>query len=88
MNKVSQRFEWSDGFTADMQEAFDADGFLVIDGFASPDSCDKLLAQSKKLIDGFDAKAHSVAFSASGQTHAASDYFKNSATDILTLTFL
>ena len=82
MNKVAKRFEWSDGFTTAMQEAFEADGFLVIDGFASPNSCDKLLAQSKTLIDGFDAKAHSVAFSATGQTHAASDYFTNSATDI------
>ena len=82
VNKFPKRFEWSDGFTLAMQEAFEADGFLVIDEFSSPDSCDKLLAQSKTLIDGFDAKAHSVAFSATGQTHAASDYFTNSATEI------
>ena len=82
INKSPKRFEWSDGFTVAMQEAFEADGFLVIDGFASPDSCDKLRAQSKTLIDGFDANAHSVAFSATGQTHAASDYFTNSATEI------
>ena len=81
-HKSPKRFEWSDGFTVAMQEAFEADGFLVIDRFASPDSCDRLLAQSKTLIDGFDAKAHRVAFSATGQTHAASDYFTNSATDI------
>ena len=80
--KSPKRFKWFDGFTVAMQEAFEADGFLVIDRFASPNSCDRLLAQSKTLIDGFDAKAHSVAFSATGQTHAASDYFTNSATEI------
>ena len=82
MNKFAKRFDWSDGFTPAMQEAFEADGFLVIDGFASTDSCDKLLDQSEKLINKFDAKAHSVAFSATGQTHAASDYFTKSATNI------
>ena len=82
ISRFAKRFEWSDGFTTAMQEAFEADGFLVIDGFASTDSCDKLLDQSEKLINKFDAKAHSVAFSATGQTHAASDYFIKSATDI------
>ena len=77
-----KRFNWSGEFTESMQGAYQADGFLVIDNFATHETCDKLMKQSEVLIEGFDAEAHKVAFSATGQTHAASDYFKNSATDI------
>ena len=33
-------------------------------------------------IDGFDADAHKIVFSADGQSHAASDYFMKSASNI------
>ncbi len=82
VDKHPKRFDWSGKFTASMQEAYEADGFLVIDGFVSHAGCDNLLEQSDKLIEGFDAEAHRVAFSATGQTHSSSDYFTNSATDI------
>ncbi len=82
VNEIPTRFNWSGIFTESMQGAYRADGFLVIDNFASHETCDKLMNQSDALIEGFDAEAHRVAFSATGQTHAASDYFKNSATDI------
>ena len=82
VNENPKRFNWSGEFTASMQGAYQADGFLIIDNFATHETCDKLMNQSDALIEGFDAEAHRVAFSATGQTHAASDYFKKSAIDI------
>ena len=78
-----RRFHWAKISSANMQaelsEAFSKDGFLIIDGFASNEDCKALKDQAEVLIDGFDERAHQVVFSASGQSHAASDYFMNSA---------
>ena len=80
--KNPKRFNWSGEFTSSMQKAYADDGFLVIDEFVTTSVCEKLLKQSDKLIDDFNVEAHRVAFSATEQTHAASEYFNNSATDI------
>lgn len=76
------RFEWNGRFDAEMASAWVRDGYLVLDGFVGADDCASMRRQARTLIDGFDADAHRVVFSAKGQSHAASDYFMNSAANI------
>jgi len=71
------------GFDADkMRACFKQDGFLLIDHFATDEECASLRHRADQLIENFDAEANSIVFSASGQSHAASDYFMESAADI------
>ena len=81
-----RRFTWPDEkierTKAEMQAAFSEDGFLICEGFASTQECADMIAQADKLIASFDETAHQVVFSASGQSHAASDYFMDSASQI------
>ena len=83
---MARRFAWPDENTtktrAEMQAAFLEDGFLICEGFASKKECADMIAQADKLIDAFDETAYKVVFSASGQSHAASDYFMESASQI------
>ena len=78
-----RRFVWprklSRDLAAEMRSAFLEDGFLICDGFASEKECAELKDQADKLIDAFDEHQHQVVFSASGQSHASSEYFLESA---------
>ena len=67
---------------AEMQAAFLEDGFLICDSFASVQECADMVSQANELIALFDETMHQVVFSASGQSHAASDYFMDSASQI------
>ena len=86
VSQSARRFTWSDKKTertqAEMQAAFLEDGFLICAGFASAQECADMIAQADKLIASFDETAHQVVFSASGQSHTASDYFMDSASQI------
>ena len=61
-----------------MQAAWARDGFLVLDGFANADACAALRARARALIEGFDPEENRVAFSAHAQSHARTDYFRDS----------
>ena len=65
-----------------MKTSFADDGFLILDGFATAKECLEMKAQTEKLIQDFDEKEHQVVFSASGQSHAASEYFMNSSSQV------
>ena len=82
MTGTARRFQWQHQLEQEMVDAYQTDGYLILDGFASKARCSALLARTKQLIDGFDAEAQRVVFSASGQSHAASDYFMASAGNI------
>ncbi len=79
MSQDCRRFSWSGAVDAEMQQSFTKDGFLVIEDFVSPQECDDLLSRSHTLIEQFDVAQNKVVFSASGQSHAAHDYFMQSA---------
>jgi phytanoyl-CoA hydroxylase len=64
--------------TPAMSAAFARDGFLLLEGFVSPETCALLRARVYALIDAFDPDENRVAFSASAQSHAAEDYFRSS----------
>ena len=59
-------------------EAYGRDGFLVLEGFATPEICALMRARVEDLIEAFDPDENRVAFSAAGQSHAAEDYFRGS----------
>ena len=81
-----KRFTWQDDLSsavkADMLASFMADGFLICDGFASDQECKTMRDQTDHLIDAFDETEDQVVFSASGQSHAASAYFMDSASKV------
>ena len=81
-DKTATRFTWQGHITDEMVEAYHREGFLILDEFATQDECQAMMAQTRHLIDDFDEEAHRVIFSASGQSHAASDYFMKSASNI------
>ena len=82
----ARRFTWpaekSKKIQAEMQAAFLEDGFLICESFASVQECADMVSQANDLIALFDETMHQVVFSASGQSHAASDYFMDSASQI------
>ena len=61
-----------------MIAAWARDGFLLLDGFAPPESCALLRARVADLIEAFDPEENRVAFSAAAQSHAADAYFRES----------
>ena len=82
MAKSATRFQWQGEVTNEMVACYHRDGYLLVEDFASPAECEALMAQTKALVDGFDANDHKVVFSAAGQSHAATDYFMKSASNI------
>ena len=82
MEKSATRFQWQGGVTTQMVESYHRDGYLLVENFASQSECEALMAQTKALVEAFDAEEHKVVFSAAGQSHAATDYFMNSANNI------
>ena len=66
----------------EMRVAFAEDGYLICDHFASAKECAEMIVQADNLIAAFDETAEQIVFSASGQSHAASSYFMNSASQI------
>lgn len=82
MEKSATRFQWQGEVTEQMVESYHREGYLLVENFASQSECEALMAQTKALVEGFDAEEHKVVFSAAGQSHAATDYFMNSASNI------
>jgi len=61
-----------------MREAWLRDGFLLLDGFATPEICALLRARVHDLIAAFDPDENRVPFSPRAQRHATEDYFRTS----------
>ncbi len=74
------RFAYPDDgrLTPAMRAAWARDGFLVLDGFATAETCARLRARAAALIDAFDPDENRVAFSAGAQSHAQEEYFRAS----------
>ncbi|WP_350336027.1 phytanoyl-CoA dioxygenase family protein [Coralliovum pocilloporae] len=68
--------------TGDMQQAYEDDGFLVLEGFVTPEACDRLRARMDQLIDGFDPQSVATVFSARDQGHGQDTYFRDSGDKI------
>ncbi|QUS56427.1 phytanoyl-CoA dioxygenase family protein [Pseudovibrio brasiliensis] len=68
--------------TPEMKKAFEEDGFLVLEGFASPEECDQLKARMNQLIDEFDPSSVASVFETNAQAHAKDAYFRESGDKI------
>lgn len=64
--------------TAEMQQAFNRDGVLVLDGLIPEAKCDKLRSHMDDMMASFDADEHASVFSSASQAHAQDEYFLSS----------
>ncbi len=73
----------SDGKPTDEMLAFyEANGFLILENFASDAACDALKIRIAELVDAFDPETVRSTFSTDDQTHAQDRYFKESGDKI------
>jgi phytanoyl-CoA hydroxylase len=78
-----RRFRSADGgLTAEMQAAFDSDGYLLLEDFVDPEDCDRLRSRALELVAGFDPAEHRTVFSTASRAHAAAEYFQSSGDKI------
>ncbi|MDG2284339.1 MAG: phytanoyl-CoA dioxygenase family protein [Alphaproteobacteria bacterium] len=66
----------------EMGEAWERDGFLVLEGFAKLQECADLLERTEALIAGFTPTATPTVFSTTSTAHARDDYFRGSGDKI------
>lgn len=69
-----ERFSLTGGVTAAMRSAYDRDGFLVLERFASAEECRRLSDRIDRLIDDYQPPENPTVFGA----HAADRYFLES----------
>ena len=62
--------------------AFDQDGFAVVENFFDADTASRLIGQAKKLAAAHALGPESAVFSTRTHEHAANRYFLNSADSI------
>jgi len=66
----------------DQRARFEADGFLVLDGFVDPVRCDRLRARADALTAGFEPPAQRSIFTTDEQARHTDDYFLDSGDQI------
>lgn len=59
-------------------DAYERDGFLVLEGFLPAGECDALQARAAELVAGFAAPVRRTVFSTEDQRHAGDRYFSES----------
>ena len=64
--------------TSEQLEAWERDGFLVLEDFVASERCDELKARAGELIAGFDPDEIQSVFSTHEQTRTSDDYFLDS----------
>jgi len=79
-----QRFEAPpDGhLTWAMKAAYMRDGFLILEDFADPGTCERLITQARRLAAAADLSGVATIFSTTTVRHAADHYFVNSGDKI------
>ena len=65
-----------------MLEAWERDGYLVLQGYVEPAACDALRARAGALVEDFDPAEARTVFSTRTRAHSADDYFKGSGDKI------
>jgi phytanoyl-CoA hydroxylase len=67
-----------EGIPGDARERFERDGFLVLDGFATHEDCDALIARARTLVTGFDPGGVASVFSSVNQDATFDDWLLGS----------
>ena len=68
--------------TAQQLDAYERDGFLILENFVSGDACDRLRARAAELVRDFDPSGVVSIFSTHEQTRTSDDYFLESGDKI------
>jgi phytanoyl-CoA hydroxylase len=68
--------------TADMKAAFDRDGVLLLEDFASASQCGALIGRMQELVDAADLSAVTTIFTTTDVRHAGDAYFAGSGDKI------
>lgn len=68
--------------TPAMHAAWERDGFLILEKFASRSDCAQLIARADALVDAFEPSGVASIFTTNEQTRATDRYFLESAYDI------
>jgi len=72
----------ADGALSDeMKAVYARDGFLVIEGFKSPEECDALVSRALEIVDEFDPASAGI-FSSVREGEGRDEYFKSSGDKI------
>ncbi|MCW5747265.1 MAG: phytanoyl-CoA dioxygenase family protein [Alphaproteobacteria bacterium] len=61
-----------------MRQAYDRDGFLILEGFVPAADCGTLKVRAAELVEAFDPASSHTVFSALTQAHARDAYFRDS----------
>jgi phytanoyl-CoA hydroxylase len=78
-----RRFRSEDGrLSPEMRSAFEADGYLLLDGFVDPAECDRLRGRAHELVEAFDATEHRTIFNTDAPSKAMSAYLQSSSDKI------
>jgi phytanoyl-CoA hydroxylase len=64
--------------TPEQLSAYERDGFLVLEDFASASECDRLRARADELVEGFEPGAVLSVFTTREQTRKSDEYFLDS----------
>ncbi len=56
-------------------QQFQKDGYLVLEGFNTPEECDAVMKRGEELANGFDYEGHPSVFQTAQQTRTSDDYF-------------
>ena len=57
---------------------YESDGFLVLEGFAAAEACDRLRRRAAELLEAFDPAGEFSVFSTREQTRTSDEYFLGS----------
>jgi phytanoyl-CoA hydroxylase len=68
--------------TPAMRGAYQRDGYLLLEDFVAPDSCERLIERANRLVDAADLSGVATIFSTTSHRHAADDYFAGSGDKI------
>ena len=68
--------------TARQRNRWERDGFLALEGFATPAACDALIARARALVDAFEPGSVASIFSSADQALTTDAYFLSSGDQI------
>lgn len=68
--------------TAPQLQAYDREGFLMLEGFASREACERLRARADQLVAAFDPQGLISIFSTREQTRTSDEYFLTSGDQV------
>ena len=81
--QAPRRFRSEDGrLSPEMQAAFSADGYLLLEDFVAPEECDRLRARALELVEGFDATEHRTIFNTASPSSTMASYLQSSSDTI------